>query len=146
MRDSTTDLRVLRCDACNKRRHSRVEACGNCGRTAATTDPNIPNDGGVFYPTCDVLDVPQTLESLLEAKVALTQERAILDGSESPPSAAILRPMFQQEVEDKRLQLKADLAQVSTQGGPYSTGKWEANPFGLSGRVIRGYRHWRRKR
>jgi hypothetical protein len=24
--------------------------------------------------------------------------------------------------------------------------RWEANPLGLSGRVVRGYRHWRDKR
>jgi RNA polymerase subunit RPABC4/transcription elongation factor Spt4 len=29
--------------------------------------------------------------------------------------------------------------------GRATTG-WEANPYGVSGRVIRGYRHWRRKR
>jgi predicted amidophosphoribosyltransferase len=31
---------------------------------------------------------------------------------------------------------------------PYVTQRteWEANPYGLSGRMIRGYRHWRRKR
>jgi uncharacterized protein DUF2510 len=137
---------VLRCDTCNQRRHSRVEVCKNCGRTTAAVDPDIPNDGGVHYPTDDVLDVPKTLDSLLEMKVALAQEKAILDGAGSPPSAALLRPMVQQEADNRALMLKADLAQESVLSGPYSTGKWEANPFGLSGRVIRGYRHWRRKR
>lgn len=35
---------------------------------------------------------------------------------------------------------------VMTSLPPLPPRRWEANPAGLSGRVIRGYRHWRHKR
>lgn len=138
-------LMVLRCDSCNQRRDSRIEVCKNCGGSAATIDPDAPRAGGVIFSTDDVLDVPATPGLLVERMVALRQERAILDGAEMPPSAALLRQELEGERSQWREELNAKL-QAQRTTGPYSTGKWEANPFGLSGRVIRGYRHWRRKR
>jgi hypothetical protein len=29
---------------------------------------------------------------------------------------------------------------------PYHRGGWQANPMGVSGRIVRGFRHWRNKR
>jgi hypothetical protein len=146
--DATGDpaaLVVLRCDTCNQRRDSRVEVCKNCGGSAATVDPDAPRAGSVILSTDDVLDVPATPGLLVERMVALRQEQAILDGAEMPPSAALLRQELEGEQSRWREELNAKL-QAKRTTGPYSTGKWEANPLGLSGRVIRGYRHWRRKR
>lgn len=87
--DLKTVRQVLRCDVCNQRRDSRVEVCRNCGKDAASVDPDMQPGPGVNYLTDDVrditeLDIPLSLTLLLERQVALAQEREILDGAKNP--------------------------------------------------------------
>lgn len=149
-------LAVLRCTTCNQRRDSRVEICKNCGGTTAEPDPDTPHHGGIIFMTEDVVDIPlphdleQRASLLTEQRVALAQEGAILHGAQTPPSADVLREQIIKQDAVERAQLREDIGarvhETMTTTGPGSSGKWEANSFGLSGRVIRGYRHWRGKR
>ena len=52
------------------------------------------------------------------------------------------------ELEDRIARQRAALAASFTAAAEQQANPpaWEANPLGLSGRLIRGYRHWRNKR
>jgi hypothetical protein len=80
--------------------------------------------------------------------IALRQQQALLEGRE-PPSAQLLGAEFDAELEVRQIELRARGAEIMEESfahGPGTSGRWEANPFGLSGRLVRGYRHWRHKR
>lgn len=80
--------------------------------------------------------------------IALRQQQALLEGRDPPP-ATQLGSEFDYEQEMRKIELEARGAEIMREtfaSGPGTSGQWEANPFGLSGRLIRGYRHWRSKR
>jgi Protein of unknown function (DUF2510) len=138
---------VLRCTACNQRRDYRVSYCPNCGERESAADPDTPLTGGGWYVTDDVSSY-SGVGRIDERYIAIIQQAALREGRTPPPEATARqqaearREHIRQEHRDRMDQ--AALERLQT--GPYSTGNWEANPHGLSGRMIRGYRHWRRKR
>jgi hypothetical protein len=80
--------------------------------------------------------------------IALRQQQALHEGRD-PPDAVQLGSEFDHEQAMRKLELEARGAEIMREtfaNGPGTSGRWEANPFGVSGRVIRGYRHWRNKR
>lgn len=81
-------------------------------------------------------------ESLQRKRVALKQRLALLEGKDIPPAFVI-----EGELEEEEIDRKQDRAQDRQLEAMWlGTPGWEANPNGLSGRMIRGYRDWRHKR
>lgn len=124
--------------------------CPSCGGTSATEDQANPIPAGGYH--FDVgpagVEETQTLERARERMIALRQQHALLEGRD-PPDALQLGSEFDHEQAMRKVELEARGAEVMRETfarGPGTSGRWEANPFGLSGRVIRGYRHWRNKR
>jgi hypothetical protein len=141
---------ALQCTECGRRRDPRVTFCPSCGGTEGIEDQTSPiPPGGHHFDAGQVsIGVPQTSERARERMIALRQQQALLEGR-NPPDPALLGSAFDYEQEMRKAELEARGAEImrdTFSNGPGTSGRWEANPFGVSGRLIRGYRHWRNKR
>ena len=141
-----TGVFALQCMECGQRRDPRVAFCPSCGGSSATEDPANPvPEGGYHYEVRPfATEDPHAPVKLRERMIALRQQQALLEGRD-PPDAAQLGSELDFEQEMRKIELNARLEEAMA-NGPGTSGRWEANPYGLSGRVVRGYRHWRNKR
>lgn len=138
----------VRCETCGRKRDPRITYCSQCGGQAAAEDQTVTIGNGDAYSDIDwdIANGHRPMDSLKlrEKRIALIQERALLNGLEPPPPETAAMEI---DAEDARYQAEFRARmQHHLDHGPGTSGQWEANPFGLSGRVIRGYRHWRNKR
>lgn len=145
-----TEVLALACTECGRTCDPRIDFCPTCGAETAIEDPAQPIAPGSYHFDTALPGAAAvgTLDRARERMIALRQQQALLEGHE-PASAQVLGAEFDAEMQMRHVDLQArgaEIMQGSFAHGPGTSGRWEANPFGLSGRLVRGYRHWRHKR
>jgi hypothetical protein len=145
---------VSLCMRCGLKRDRRLDFCEVCGGGQSTSReveipaPRFPPD--VYYD----VDYPYETGPFAERSLSVSELRNV--GAAIRQKIALRKGETLSAEEALRLTDEAHQGPMSPEAaamvsafmrtGPGSSGKWEANPFGLSGRVVRGYRHWRHKR
>lgn len=143
-------LKVKECRRCGYRRDFRIDFCENCGADNTDSDEThviVPSTTDIYYDS----ETPRGSwplgdEDGVNRIAAHKQSIALLEGNSISAEEALRDAELAVALETARRPTLNERVQEVWETGPMSTRGWEANPFGLSGRLIRGYKHWRHKR
>lgn len=150
-------LYAFKCESCGRRRDPEVAYCAQCGSEDAKEDRDHPVAPGSRF----VADLPEDGEppeymtdAGIRRRIGGLQENAIRLGRPTPDVESATPDAIALERSNRIASRRPDLSLPGAQSPDIQLGALTTpyihtglgNPAGLSGRITRGYRHWRHKR